>query len=101
MGHSLPHRGHEQLVAGYAVLIAPPWIEGVSWTERTFSINLTREAVKGSPRYEPAGNLQRDEEASLYNHYQRGSYWADQVILQNPVSRNVASATRDSIDTRI
>jgi len=81
---------------GHKVLIAPQWIHGVSWSERTVSINLTREAIKGSPPYDSAGSLQRHEEASLYNHYQRAGYWADHVRLQNPEFRTVESATRDT-----
>jgi len=69
---------------GHKVLIAPQWIQGVSWSERTVSINLTREAIKSSPPYDLAGTLQRHEEANLYNHYRRVGYWADDVRLQNP-----------------
>jgi len=31
---------------GHQVLISPQWIQGVSWSERTVSISLTREAVR-------------------------------------------------------
>jgi hypothetical protein len=80
---------------GHTVLIAPQWIQGVSWSERTVSIHLTREAIKGSPRYDSASPLHRHEEASLYDHYQRAGYWADHVRLQNPEFRTVESAPRD------
>jgi len=69
---------------GHKVLIAPQWIQGVSWSERSISIHLPREAIKGSPPYNSAGTLHRDEEARLYNHYQRAGYWADHVRLENP-----------------
>jgi hypothetical protein len=80
---------------GHKVLIAPQWLQGVSWSERTVSINLTREAIKSSPPYDSAGSLGRHEEASLYNHYGRAGYWADHVRLQNPEFRDVHSATQD------
>jgi sporulation protein YlmC with PRC-barrel domain len=83
---------------GHKVLIAPQWIQGLSWSERTVAINLTREAIKGSPPYDSAGSLQRHEEASLHDHYQRVGYWADHVRLQNPEFHVVASAPQDAID---
>ncbi len=60
---------------GHNVLIAPQWISGMSWPGRTVSVNLTREAIKGSPPYDSAGSLQRHEEVTLYNHYRREGYW--------------------------
>jgi len=79
---------------GHKVLIAPQWIQGVSWSERTVSINLTREAIKGSPAYDPAGTLHREEEIKLHNHYRRHGYWADRVKLENPELRPVDPAPR-------
>jgi sporulation protein YlmC with PRC-barrel domain len=82
---------------GHKVLIAPQWIQGVSWSERTVSINLSREAIKRSPTYDSTGPLHRHQEASLYNHYQRAGYWADHVKLQNPEFRTVQSAPPDLV----
>jgi len=83
---------------GHKVLIAPQWIEGVSWSERTVSINLRRDAIKGSPPYDSGRTVHRDEEARLYNHYQRAGYWADHVRLENPQFHIVESATSDRAD---
>jgi sporulation protein YlmC with PRC-barrel domain len=82
---------------GHTVLISPQWIEGVSWSERTVSVNLSRDAIKNSPPYDPAGSLQRPEEATLHHHYGRVGYWADHVRLQNPQFRPVESAPQDVI----
>jgi hypothetical protein len=81
---------------GHKVLIAPQWIQGVSWPERQVAINLTREAIKASPPYDSAGTVHRHEEASLYNHYRRAGYWADHVRLQNPQFHPVESAPEDT-----
>jgi hypothetical protein len=83
---------------GHKVLIAPQWIQGVSWSERTVSTNLSREAIKGSPPYDSAGSLQRHEEVSLYDHYQRSGYWADHVKLQNPEFHTIQSAPPDLVE---
>ncbi|MDP2027786.1 PRC-barrel domain-containing protein [Sulfuriferula sp.] len=39
---------------GHQVLIAPQWIQDVSWSDATVSLNLTRQAVKEAPLYNPA-----------------------------------------------
>jgi len=80
---------------GHTVLISPQWIKGVNWSERTVSINLTREAIRMSPPYDPAHSLQRPQEAKLHDHYQRAGYWADHVELQNPEFRPVEAAPQD------
>jgi sporulation protein YlmC with PRC-barrel domain len=60
---------------GQRVLVAPAWIEGISWSERTVSINLTREAIRAAPPYEGAGTLDRAAEYRLYEHYRRDGYF--------------------------
>jgi hypothetical protein len=42
---------------GHQVLIAPGSIRRVNWFDRTVSVNLTRQAVKACPSYDP-GTLQ-------------------------------------------
>jgi hypothetical protein len=61
---------------GHQVLIAPQWIKEVSWYDATISVNLTRQAVKDAPTYDPAVSLDRDHETSIYDHYARAGYWA-------------------------
>lgn len=69
---------------GHQVLIAPQWIQNVSWPEQKVTVNLTRQAVKDAPPYRAATALDRDGEIELYTHYSRAGYWADEVKLQNP-----------------
>ena len=40
--------------SGHQVLIAPPWIDHVSWAESMVYLDLTREAVKNSPPHDAA-----------------------------------------------
>lgn len=57
---------------GRRVLVSPRWIESVSWSEGKANFNVTREAVKASPEYDPDGPpLTADDEAGLYRHYDR------------------------------
>jgi len=63
-------------LVGHQMLVAPQWIEGVSWAEETVSVKLTRQAVKDAPPFEPNGTLTRDDEVRLHEHYGRSGYWA-------------------------
>jgi uncharacterized protein YrrD len=53
---------------GHQVLVAPQWIEDVSWSEAKVSVGLTRQAVKDAPPYDPAAQLDRQAEQSIHEH---------------------------------
>ena len=63
---------------GHQVLVAPQWISNMSWSDATVSVNLTRKAVKDAPPYESAAQLDRKQERSIYEHYRRPGYWANE-----------------------
>ncbi len=60
---------------GHQVLIAPQWIQDVSWADEKVSVNLTRQAVKDAPPYDAATQLDRNLESHIYKHYGRPGYW--------------------------
>ncbi len=72
---------------GHQVLVAPQWIKDVNWFDKSVSLDLTRQAVKDAPAYDPAASLNRREEARLYEHYGKSDYWADHVVLETEISR--------------
>jgi hypothetical protein len=82
---------------GHQVLIAPKWIQHVSWSERMVSVNLTRQSIKDAPPYHSAATLDRDGEINLHKHYKRAGYWAHEVKLENPQFRAVKSASHPAI----
>jgi hypothetical protein len=82
---------------GQQVLIAPRWIDGISWSERTVSINLAREAIRGAPAYDAAQTLDRAAEFRLHEHYRRTGYWADQVQRENPEFRPVKAVPERAV----
>jgi len=59
---------------GKKVLIAPRWIERVSWDDSKVYVNLSREAIESGPEYHPDA-LNREYEEKLHNHYDRPKYW--------------------------
>jgi sporulation protein YlmC with PRC-barrel domain len=54
---------------GGQVLISPKWIREVKWSESKIFVNLTREAVRNSPEYNPVTPVNKDYEARLFEHY--------------------------------
>jgi hypothetical protein len=64
---------------GHQVLIAPEWIENVSWPDAKVAVDVARQALKDAPTYDPAARLDRNREAEIYKHYQRAGYWADEM----------------------
>lgn len=60
---------------GHKVLIAPQWIDALSWSDETVAVDLNREKVKAAPPYDPAVDLDRQRETGLYEHYGRPEYW--------------------------
>jgi hypothetical protein len=62
---------------GHRVLIAPQWIQDITWPDAIVAINMTQQAVKDAPPYDPKVPLDRDAEACLYRHHGRAGYWAE------------------------
>jgi hypothetical protein len=60
---------------GKKVLIAPLWIENVSWTKHTVAVNMTSMEVSESPSYDPDYPVNREYEEVLYDYYGRPKYW--------------------------
>lgn len=61
---------------GHEVLVAPQWIQRVSWAEQAVTVDLTREALKQAPWYDPAVPLSREMEIAVYKHYGLAGHWA-------------------------
>jgi len=60
---------------GQKILLAPQWIDRVSWGESKVFINLPRETIKQAPAYTEESLLSRDYETRLHQHYNRAGYW--------------------------
>jgi len=60
---------------GKHVLMAPQWIERVSWDDRTVYVDLTRDTIKDAPEYPQDSVISREYETELCRHYNREGYW--------------------------
>ena len=72
---------------GHQVLIAPQWIQSVSWLERAVTVSLTRQAVKDAPVYDPRVAMSREAEDRLYKHYGQPDYWTEHPMRADEISR--------------
>ena len=70
---------------GHKVLVAAQWVEGVHWSDRTVTVDLSREAVKTAPPYEPSVELDRQRETGLFAHYGRPPYWKANSTLEREI----------------
>jgi hypothetical protein len=60
---------------GGKVLVSLSWIESVDWLTRSVAVDLSKEAVKESPRYHSGDPVNRELETRLYDFYGRPKYW--------------------------
>lgn len=65
---------------GHRVLIAPEWIDVVSWQDESVSLDLDCAAVRTSPPYESFEQLNRERETDLHDHYGRVGYWQVETV---------------------
>jgi sporulation protein YlmC with PRC-barrel domain len=62
-------------IGGRTVLVSPDWVRRVDWNTREIHVDMSRDAVKESPEYDPTIELTRDYEEQLHGHYRRPAYW--------------------------
>jgi uncharacterized protein YrrD len=77
----------------HQALIAPQWIESVSWADKRVSVSLTRDAIKKAPAYDSAAQLDREQEQAMYEHYGRPGYWTAKEIREEQLA---ASSAKDN-----
>jgi len=70
---------------GHKVLIAPEWIDEISWADRSVTVDLDCASIKASPPYESSQQLNRERESNLYEHYGREGYWQVETLVARQV----------------
>lgn len=60
---------------GKKVLVSPEWISSISWPESRVQVDLSRDAIKSCPEYDPYKPIERAYEERVYRHYGRPNYW--------------------------
>jgi len=60
---------------GRKVLVSPQWIESIHWETEKVSVELSTDAIKNSPEFDPSRPIDRRYEAELHAYYDRPHYW--------------------------
>jgi sporulation protein YlmC with PRC-barrel domain len=60
---------------GVHVLLPPDWITAVSSDERIVQVDVSRDAVRAAPHYDPVAALELDFETRYWGHLARPGYW--------------------------
>jgi len=64
---------------GKRVLLAPGWIEQMSWLESKVFVGLDRAAIQSCPEYLESMPVDRAYENQIYVHYGQPPYWIHQT----------------------
>ena len=59
---------------GKKVLVAPDWVTRISWEEGKVYVDMSREAIRTSPEWDPTAAIDREYEVRLHVHYGRPSH---------------------------
>ncbi len=65
---------------GKMVLVAPHWIDRVSWTDSKVFASVTRDQIKNAPEYTDGTVITREYEERLHEHYRQTGYWMDESV---------------------
>ncbi|MEW5872483.1 MAG: PRC-barrel domain-containing protein [Chloroflexota bacterium] len=57
------------------VLIAPFWIQSITYEDSQVQIDLTRQIIMDSPGFDPKTTINREYEEVLYDYHGRPYYW--------------------------
>jgi hypothetical protein len=65
---------------GRLFLLPPHWSDSVAWDGRQIHMEMVRETIGQSPRYDPAGAISRAYEEQLFDYYRMPKYWAGHPV---------------------
>jgi sporulation protein YlmC with PRC-barrel domain len=69
---------------GKKVLVAPRWTRSISWADGIVLLDLSQEAIKKSPEWNPNARINQEYEARLYDYYGQPVYWNENDRLPKP-----------------
>ncbi len=72
---------------GHDVLIAPAWIEDISWLDATLSVDLSRGDIQAAPPYTAGSLPTREAQRRLHEHHGRPHFWNDADAIETDISR--------------
>ncbi|HWA27618.1 MAG TPA: PRC-barrel domain-containing protein [Lacunisphaera sp.] len=73
---------------GKKVLLSPWWSSDIDWPLRRITVDLTRDAIRNSPPYDPARNYTTTESVELHNYYGKPKYPGEDEAIGEAVIRS-------------
>lgn len=64
-----------RFLPGPSVLIAPQWVDRISWHEKEVFVDVGKASIETAPRFEPP--VTREDEVEVFKHFSRDPYWED------------------------
>ncbi len=64
--------------SGRYLLIAPDWIESLSYQDRHASVNIDLSLFETAPSYQPRLGIDRKTEEVIFAHFRRSPYWTEE-----------------------
>lgn len=64
-----------QIFPGTKKILAMPWVSQIDYDTRQVHVDVSRDAVKNSPEFDPSSVMDRSYEEAVYQYYQRRRYW--------------------------
>ena len=59
---------------GKKVIVAPEWVQDISWADASVRFDVDRETIKSAPEYTGRGPLTPEYLAALHAYYRRSPY---------------------------
>lgn len=76
---------------GHQVLVAPPWIQSVNWSDNTVEIDMSRESIRSAPGYDSSKVWGPANEQALYSHHGRSDLWGVGALIETQPAVEVAT----------
>jgi hypothetical protein len=76
---------------GKKVLLAPEWASRIGWAEREIHVDLSKQAIKNSPAWNPDALINREDEQRLHDHYGRPTYWSGGALGETTARQDPAN----------
>ncbi len=63
------------LLSGDKFLLFPNWISRIDWTDSSVYVDLAKDIIEKSPKYDDSKEITREYESSLFNYFGKPKYW--------------------------
>jgi hypothetical protein len=62
-------------LSGKKFLISPQWVRSIDWSRHAVELEMTCRKIEESPEFSVGKPLTRDDEASLYDYFEKPHDW--------------------------